>query len=151
MTALSFTYEERAQRFVDQNVLTGQSMLIEHLLARGDIPGFTADEITNLYDDSMAAVDEYLTHQSDLGAQDWQELPFDRREELAREHGFEPEPQEIFEWWAVTPYMAERLSEIGEPILDNDFGTWWGRTCTGQAICIDYTIRQLLRDGFVGP
>jgi hypothetical protein len=28
--------------------------------------------------------------------------------------------------WVVTPYVARRLSELGEPMLDNDFGTGVG-------------------------
>jgi hypothetical protein len=151
MTLPSFEYLERARRLVDQNVLVCQSMLIAHLLTRNDIPGFTWDDVTNLCDDSTDAIEEYLTHQTDLDPDDWNELPFDERETLGQEHGFEPEPHEIYEWWGVTPYLAQRLSGIGQPILDNDFGTWWGRTCTGQAIYIDHVIARLLRDGFVDP
>jgi hypothetical protein len=149
MNAFFRDYEQQARRFVECHVLLCQSALIEQLLARNDIPGFTWDDVTNLYDDGVDAIEEYLTHQTDLAPDDWHELPFDEREALARDHGFEPEPQEIYEWWAVTPYLAERLSEVGQPILDNDFGKWWGRTCTGQAIYADGVIARLLRDGHV--
>jgi hypothetical protein len=151
MTALSFTYQERARQFVEANVLVCQSSLIDHLLALGDIPGFTWDDVTNLYDDSVDAIEEYLTNVPGLEPDEWHELPFDERETLAQEHGFEPEPQEIFEWWVVTPYVARRLCQMGQPMLENDFGTWWGRTCTGQAIYIDDVITRLLRDGFEQP
>ena len=30
-----------------------------------------------------------------------------------------------------------------EPILETDLGTWWGRTCTGQAIYLDYDVQEL--------
>lgn len=53
------------------------------------------------------------------------------------------EAQEIFEWWAVTKWLADELMEIGEPVLVNDYGNWWGRTCTGQAIILDGTIQQI--------
>jgi hypothetical protein len=74
-------------------------------------------------------------------------LPFDERESFAQEHGFEPQRHETYEWWVVTRYVSQRLAEFGEPILDNDFGTWWGRTCTGQSICLDHVIGRLLGDG----
>lgn len=147
MTGFLRDYEQRARRFVECHVLLCQSGLIGHLLARNDIPGFTWDDVTNLCDDSVEAVEEYLFYKSPLEATDWQELPFDERESLAREHGFEPEQQEIYEWWAVTPYLAERLSQVGEPLLENDFGRWWGRTCTGQAISMDRVIARILHDG----
>jgi hypothetical protein len=117
MTLSSIDYQERARRFVEQNLLICQSCLVDHLLARGDIPGFRWDDVTNLYDDSMDAIEEYLANEAGLDADDWQELAFDGREALARERGFR--------------------------------ATWWGRTCTAQAVYIDHTIARLLRDGYV--
>jgi hypothetical protein len=70
-----------------------------------------------------------------------------RTRSIAQEHGFEPEPHEIYEWWVVTPYVRGAPCPFGEPILDNDFGTWWGRTCTGQSICLDHVIGRMLEDG----
>jgi len=53
------------------------------------------------------------------------------------------DPQEIFEWWAVTEWLGNKLMESGEPVLSNDYGYWWGRTCTGQAIILDGTIQKI--------
>ena len=53
------------------------------------------------------------------------------------------EAQEIFEWWSVTSWLAEKLLELGEPVLVNDYGQWWGRTCTGQNIILDGTFQNL--------
>ena len=53
------------------------------------------------------------------------------------------EYQEIFEWWAISNWLADKLKEHKEPILDNDYGTWWGRTCTGQAIKMDAVIEDI--------
>lgn len=52
-------------------------------------------------------------------------------------------PQEIYEWWLISPWLAKRLREAGEPILKTDFGYWWGRTVTGQAIKFDYVIQSI--------
>ena len=35
------------------------------------------------------------------------------------------------------------MKEQDEPILETDFETWWGRTCTGQSIYLDYNIQEL--------
>jgi hypothetical protein len=63
---------------------------------------------------------------------------------VAEELADDSDPQEIFEWWRVTDsWLAGKLEEIGEPILDNDYGTWWGRTCSGQSIILDGTMQGL--------
>lgn len=55
------------------------------------------------------------------------------------------EGTEIFEWYRVTDWLAEELINIEEPVLDNDYGTWWGRTCCGQSIEMDGTIQKVAR------
>ena len=51
--------------------------------------------------------------------------------------------QEVFEHWICSEWLIDKLREQGEPILYNNYGTWWGRTCTGQAIALDYNIQKL--------
>ncbi len=53
------------------------------------------------------------------------------------------EPQEIFEWWAVSSWLAKQLDDQGEPILDSAYGIWWGRTTTGQAIHLDHVVEVI--------
>lgn len=53
------------------------------------------------------------------------------------------EYQEILEWWLITKWLAEKLEHIGEPILETDYGFYWGRTCSGQAIILDGTIQRI--------
>ena len=50
---------------------------------------------------------------------------------------------EIFEWYLVSDWFLERLREINEPIIDNDYGEYWGRCCTGQSIYLDHNIQKL--------
>jgi len=50
------------------------------------------------------------------------------------------EYREIYEWWSISDWLTEKLREHKEPILENDYGTWWGRTTTGQAIKMDSVI-----------
>ena len=51
--------------------------------------------------------------------------------------------QEVFEHWLVSDWLLNKLEKLEEPILKTDLETWWGRTCTGQAICLDYNIQEL--------
>jgi hypothetical protein len=59
------------------------------------------------------------------------------------------ESQEIFEWWLVSPWLGRKLLIEGEPVIDNGYGTWWGRTITGQAISLD-DVMQTIYDDILG-
>jgi hypothetical protein len=52
-------------------------------------------------------------------------------------------PGDIFEWYRVDSWLAGKLDEVGEAVLDNDYGTWWGRTCTGQDNIMDGTFQKV--------
>lgn len=54
------------------------------------------------------------------------------------------EPQEIYEWWMVSGWFAQKLADIGECVL-HDEGIW-GRGCTGQAILLDWVISRICYD-----
>ena len=63
-------------------------------------------------------------------------------------HEKEPEPelQEIYEYWIVSPWLGEKLKAKGEPVLERWGGWIWGRTCTGQAILLDDVISAICYD-----
>jgi hypothetical protein len=47
---------------------------------------------------------------------------------------------EVLEWWLITDdWVHGHLRRVGEAVLDNAYGTWWGRSCSGQAISLDPT------------
>lgn len=54
------------------------------------------------------------------------------------------EYREILQWFLVTEWLADKLRAIKEPVLLNEYGTWWGRTCCGQAIILDGTIQEVV-------
>lgn len=54
-------------------------------------------------------------------------------------------PNEPYEWWLVTDYLASYLRDDGQPIIENGFGTWWGRCTTGQAIKLDGVMQRIAR------
>ena len=55
------------------------------------------------------------------------------------------EYDEVFEWWLVTPYIAELLKGNGEVILADYDCYWWGRTTAGQALYMDYVIQKIAK------
>jgi hypothetical protein len=136
-----------AQGYLNYEVLKCDSLLVDTLMKTSNetvsfiATEFHAEKIENYFDISMETVEEFLTYNCERD--DWQELAFDEKEQLAYSLGFQPQPHEIFEWWAVTGWLAEQLQQIGQPVLDNDFGHWWGRTCTGQAIILDGVMQKI--------
>lgn len=59
----------------------------------------------------------------------------------------EGELKEVYEWYLVPQDIADRLRDIGEVILETDFGftQYWGRTCTGQDVLLDGTFQEAIR------
>lgn len=55
----------------------------------------------------------------------------------------EQQAQEIYEWWLVSDWLLEKLEKKGQPVLKTDYGSWWGRTTTGQAILLDGVIEDI--------
>lgn len=72
---------------------------------------------TTTNDESSETVEEFLTYETDIEESTWQELDVHERLDLARQEGFEPSPQEIFEWWLVSDWLADRLREFEQPVL----------------------------------
>lgn len=155
-SAVSATGQNAISRWMDEKVLYCQSVLVSELLNEF-LPNtqnrYSWDEVENLYDDSMEAVEEFLAYCDDITDEEREEileLPFDEREAKARDLGWEPEPKEIYEWWLVSRYFADKLREVGEPVFEAYGCVWWGRCCTGQWLGMDSVIVGLAReDGIV--
>lgn len=52
-------------------------------------------------------------------------------------------PREVYEYWVVSDWMADKLKERGYLVTDWMGLTIWGRQCTGQAILLDYVINSI--------
>lgn len=55
------------------------------------------------------------------------------------------EANEAYEWWFVTNWFADKLREHGEMIIDG-WHQIWGRSCTGQAILLDYVVGKIAEE-----
>jgi len=146
----------RARRIQEQDILKCDSSLVENMQAAwADLPDHLSEEwqldnVTNLYPDPSGwDAERCRDWLNDYGI-DWSgsgkhvsstaSLDADELRELVNDNA---DPAEIYEWWAVTEYLAEKLEEIGEPVLSNSYGHWWGRTCTGQAMIMDGTLQRV--------
>ena len=52
-----------------------------------------------------------------------------------------PDYPEVYEWYIVSPYLANQLKNQGEIIIND---TLWGRQSTGQAIYLDGCITDIV-------
>ena len=50
---------------------------------------------------------------------------------------------DVMEWWLIDSWLAERLKEQGEIIIDKLGCRWWGRLTSGQAIYMDGVIQEI--------
>lgn len=53
---------------------------------------------------------------------------------------------DVFEWWAVSCWFGEKLKDKGEIVIESYGKSYWGRTCTGQSICLDSVIADIASD-----
>lgn len=65
-------------------------------------------------------------------------------EACCADNDIEPHELEVYEHWAVSTWLAEKLAEKGERV-DTDFAglNVWARTTTGQAISADAVIEKI--------
>ncbi len=137
---MNMTIAERqncVRRFVEQEVLDCQTMLIDDALR---LELFSWDDVYNLFRPFDGKL-QRLNACSACG------VP---AEALDGETGeckkcFEEnqQAQDIYEWWLVSEWLERKLKDQGEPILDNAYGSWWGRTSSGQAIYMDGVINKI--------
>lgn len=68
---------------------------------------------------------------------EWQEFCEDQRSE--------PDATEAYEHWHVSGWLSRRLDEQGEMVGEVYGMPIWGRTCSGQAICMDHVILSIAK------
>ena len=49
----------------------------------------------------------------------------------------DPFADEVLEWWLIDSWLAERLQQEDEVVIEEYGCYWWGRSTSGQAIYLD--------------
>jgi len=108
----------------NQSALVTDLLATEHAISEIDfsgLGGFSFDNIENLYMTTEEAKEESKITQTDT----LEDYIFDN-------------PKEVFEWYLVMDsQLFNWLKDNGEPVLDTNYGTYWGRCTTGQSIYLD--------------
>lgn len=127
--------QDIARDFISPHIYRNQSYLVTDLMKQ-EIEGFYYDDIENQYLTDEEII-KYHLDEIELD-ENSKEITSDMLDDFRYDN-----PQEILEWYLVSDWFLDRLREINEPIIDNDYGEYWGRCCTGQSICLDYNIQEL--------
>lgn len=58
----------------------------------------------------------------------------------------DPFTDEVLEWWLIDSWLAERLQQEGEVVIEEYGCYWWGRSTSGQAIYLDSVIQKIAEE-----
>lgn len=157
--------QEIKGKFVEREVMANVGTMVEFILnCKINRAPFTLEDIDNFWqypeyshkdtgEYFVGGTDEVLEDEkervndivADLEDADPEDPKIDQYNDyLAELERLETEPAEIYEWWMVTGWLAEKLQEKGECIIP-DFNLW-GRCTTGQAILLDGVICSICED-----
>lgn len=165
--------QTRAAQMVDREVNCCLSSLVATLamcndrLDLGDMTGpdsYGREELMQQAYDLAAPIDDYEeaaiqghwtfvrdTGRSDkwtrVGCEDGGAEWFNTAREVCEADDIEPYSCEVYEHWAVSQWLADKLAAKGEKV-DNDFAGLcvWARTTSGQAISMDAVIRAIVTE-----
>ena len=129
--------QEAIQQFISSEVYVCQSTLVEELFKQ-EI--FSYDDIINVYrwfDANL--LKPRICYRCNVEA----ECLDSETGECETCFKDNQEPQEIYEWWLISDWLEIKLKLHGQPVLSNEYGRWWGRTCTGQSIVLDRVIEDI--------
>lgn len=132
--------QKALEQFVEGVILACQSSLVEDALKK---QLFMTDDITNIYRPFDGKLIDPSTCIRCKEKQDFLDSETGECEECFEEN---QTPQEIYEWWLVTPWFSKKLLLEGQPVLENNYGMWWGRCTTGQAIVLDDVVEIIYHD-----
>lgn len=123
--------------FVAREIYANQTSLVEEALKQQI---FTVSEIYNIYrefDGLLLTPNVCINCQFEFSCLDSETGECEKCFEKNKK------PQVVLEWWLVSKWLGRKLLVEGEPVLDNGYGLWWGRTTSGQAIAMDESIEKI--------
>lgn len=140
--------EEYAERIADRDILHCDSALVSDALkesSSGTLNEFTGewtfDNVTNLRPDPSNWDFEECKDWLEGEGHEWGE--YVDLEDARAEVNDMASDAEVYEWWRVTSWLASQLTAIGQVVLDNNYGTWWGRCTTGQSMLMDGVLQRV--------
>lgn len=115
---------------------------VENLFSYPECNGIHAQFDGGSYEELQAEI-ERLKDLMLACTEDEAEVISQFEDEIQALEDLDSEPQEVYEWWAVSEYLFEKLKAQGAPVLEYANMYIWGRCTTGQAILLDYAITKI--------
>lgn len=138
-------------KFVQREVLACLTSEVEFILKRtieGDDNGapFTWDDMDNYYrphcEDCGEGYNSFTMGENEDGETVYTCDDCGRVYTEEEHNNLDTEPAEVYEWWLVTDWLAEKLKARGEVVIEG-FTNYWGRQCSGQAILLDNVMGEI--------
>ena len=121
----SGTMQDIPRQFISNHIYCNQSCLVSKLM-----------------DKEVISIEDYINfYKSDETIKSDHDVKTEEEIQEIRDNG--EDTQEVYEHWLCSDWFISQMKKQDEPILETDFETWWGRTCTGQSIYLDYNIQEL--------
>lgn len=143
-----------------------QSLVNAYVIHRANELAQIAMESPSIFDEGYDFQEAMIRHDYDSAAQYWldslsaddladtceneemtkhelQEWVWEDPQQVCADYDLDPEFIEIYEFWIVDSWFANRLQERGECVADLLDFKIWGRSTTGQAISMDYLILSI--------
>ena len=126
-------------RLVWREILTLANRLFEKLI--DDSGHCLYDEIDNIYSEFEPDSEGYCVHCTD--SDNIKEVEKTPLEDDCCHDCFEHDFKEVYQWWIVSDFLYERLSEVGEVVCDVEGVYFWGRTSCGIGLEYDYCLKKI--------
>lgn len=148
----SIINQEIKRKFVRREVYGCFTSEVTYILSCDDYANapFTYDDIENYYTPYCADCGDGQTDFTEDEDEDGNTVFICyhcERRYTEEEYGeLDTQGAEIYEWWAVSEYLAKRLAGYGHCIIEGPLSYYWGRECCGQAILLDHVISKICND-----
>ena len=136
------------EQFVNREVYCCMTQEVEYILSHEDHDApFTWDDV-EYEGDKMCENCDSTDIQEIFDDDDFDYVCCDCGKKYTEEEyaDLESDWPEVYEWWAVSPWLGAKLAQHGGCVIDVWGKSFWGRQCTGQAIALDSIIANICYD-----
>jgi hypothetical protein len=154
MTELFDCNHPKIEKFVRNEIIANMSLIVPEIIKAQD----NEEDYYNLYsqEDYYSAIIEYNFDEEEEKEllEEWdietiEDLTATESDlyDIANRYNIDPIIHEVYEYYSVSGFLADRLETEGEIVERDFFGhTIWGRCTTGQSVTLDYVIRKIVTD-----
>lgn len=148
----SIANQEIKRKFVRNEVYGCHTPEVTYILSRwdNDDAPFTYDDVENYYlpycEDCGYDYVSLTEEENEDGDTVYRCEDCDRVYSQDEYDLLDKSPQEVYEWYAVSDYLADKLLSHGECVIKGPISSYWGRGCSGQAVLLDTVMSRICEE-----